>query len=152
MNAIIIIIYYYYYYYYMSASCTKSTLGTTAPCSTAQHKYSTNIDIRVSIKVMADGGQQQMIQITSSTFYQLPSLLSHLSIHHNHHLSIINLSILDLSSVKYLHLVTKSSTYNIVYFRVNYYFRVFLRESCVIVTRVKKMFYKIMRKAVFSHL
>ena len=94
----------------MSASCTKSTLGTTAPCSTAQHIYSTNIDIRVSIKVMADGGQQQMIQITSSTFSQLPSLLSHLSIHHNHHLSIINLSILDLSSVKYLHLVTKSST------------------------------------------
>ena len=51
-----------------------------------------------------------MIQITSSTFSQLPSLLSHLSIHHNHHLSIINLSILDLSSVKYLHLVTKWST------------------------------------------
>ena len=26
----------YYYYYYLSASCTKSALGPTAPCSTVQ--------------------------------------------------------------------------------------------------------------------
>ena len=61
----------------------KSPLGPTAPCSTVQHTHigSTNslIDnLQKATQVMAGGGQQQTMQIASSTFSQLSSPLPQL--------------------------------------------------------------------------
>ena len=59
----------------------NGTLGPTAPCSIAQHvqaSINSSCLYHKTTHVKAGGGQQQMQQITSSTFSQLPSPLPHL--------------------------------------------------------------------------
>ena len=75
----------YYYYYYLSAPCTKSTLGPTAPCSTVQfikNTYSSCLLITEQHKlrtaqIKASGGRKQMTKTFYSTFSPLPLPLPH---------------------------------------------------------------------------
>ena len=118
----------------MSASCTKSTLGPTASCSTVQHivqthhvlmiynnqhrsclvgdgKNDTNCFFHIFSIALATASLQTL-SITITTFSLSPNSF------HPSTLSIINLSFLDLSSTKYSHFITKwsmSSTSPFIY-------------------------------------